>query len=158
MTQDQMCGGNAHTDGWRDLGAIHSAAMTGMSSLPSRSQIYYIYGDSSTNTFSAEHVFTTPLLPGEATDGTGANLKALLFCDLGRGSTDDSETWDEYGRPAYNTSRFAAARANLGKNSLSLSLDHYLTVSLSTSCDDKQPHRSSFHPHTLPTTHALPML
>lgn len=116
MTQDQMCGGEAKGIGWRDLGALHSAALTGMSSLPSRTQIYYIYGDSVTNVYSNETIFTTPLLPGERTSSSGANLKALLLCDLGRGNDDkdDSETWDEYGRPAYNTSRFAAARAGLG--------------------------------------------
>jgi hypothetical protein len=39
----------------------------------------------------------------------------VLFCDLGRGSSDDTFTWDEYGRPALNTSNSIGSRVAKGE-------------------------------------------
>jgi hypothetical protein len=42
-----------------------------------------------------------PLLPGEVVPERGTRV--LLFDDMGRGSTDDTYTWNEYGRPSIYT-------------------------------------------------------
>lgn len=113
LERDSMCGGKATGVGWRDTGAIHTALLTGMKSLSAGSLLYYRFGDCVDNVWSPEYTFTVPPQPG--TQPPDRPTTAILFCDLGRGSMDDSETWNEYGRPAYNTSRFAAARAQAGE-------------------------------------------
>ncbi len=113
LTKDMMCGGNAVNKGWRDTGAIHTAELQGMKSFTAGTILYYRFGDSVTNTWSQEWTFLIPPQAGQQPPNRPTS--AILFCDLGRGSMDDAETWNEYGRPAYNTSRFAAARAQAGE-------------------------------------------
>ena len=92
-----MSGPPANTTGWRDLGLIHTAPLTGMTLL-ANTRIYYIFGDSVTDLFSGEYVFQVPPLAG--TNPPSRPTTAVLYCDMGRGSTDDTYTWNEYGRPA----------------------------------------------------------
>ena len=116
LTKDMMCtgqGSHATGSGWRDTGAIHTAKFTGMKSYTAGTKIYYRFGDNTANTWSQEYIFHVPPQAGQQPPNRPTT--AILFCDLGRGSMDDAETWNEYGRPAYNTSRFAAARAQAGE-------------------------------------------
>lgn len=113
LTEDMMCGGNAQGKGWRDTGAIHTAALEGMTSFAAGTLLYYRFGDSQTSTWSKEWTFLIPPQAGQQPPSRPTS--AILLCDLGRGSMDDGETWNEYGRPSYNTSRFAAARALSGE-------------------------------------------
>ena len=108
-----MCGGQATTVGWRDTGAIHTAELDGMTSFTAGTILYYRFGDKVTQTWSKEWTFIIPPQAGQQPPSRPTT--AILFCDLGRGSMDDAETWNEYGRPSYNTSRFAAARVQAGE-------------------------------------------
>lgn len=92
-----MQGPPANTTGWREQGLIHTAALTGMAAL-ANTRIYYTFGDVFTDDFSDEYVFQVPPLAG--TNPPSRPTTAILYCDMGRGSTDDTYTWNEYGRPA----------------------------------------------------------
>jgi hypothetical protein len=95
-----MCGSPANSTGWRDLGLIHSAPFSGMKALAAKT-LFYSFGDATTNDFSPEYQFFVPPLPG--TQPPGRPTRAILYDDLGRGSDDMTYTWNEYGRPAYQT-------------------------------------------------------
>lgn len=112
IDQNQMCGAPASTIGWRDLGLIHNAKLNGMIKL-ANSVIYYKFGDSSTNDFSAEHHFQVPPLAGK--QPLNRPTTVVLFDDLGRGSNDMTYTWNEYGRPAFNTTASVGALVQAGK-------------------------------------------
>ena len=101
ITIDEVCGAPANTTGWWDLGLIHTSNFTGITSLPKDSKIYYIFGDEDMNMFSSEHTFYVPPSSGEQPSDRPTTI--ILYDDLGRGSTDDTYTWYEYGRPAINT-------------------------------------------------------
>ena len=94
---EQMSGPPANTSGWREQGLIHSAFLHGMTAL-ANTRIYYVFGDSITNDFSGEYIFQVPPIAG--TNPPTRPTTAILYCDMGRGSTDDTYTWNEYGRPA----------------------------------------------------------
>ena len=111
IAQTDMCGGDALGVGWRDLGLVHTASLSGMRAL-SGSTIYYIFGDAVTGTFSREFAFCVPPLAG--TQPPSRPTTAVLLCDMGRGSSDDTYTWNEYGRPAYNTSNSVGALVAAG--------------------------------------------
>ena len=97
LTVDQMSGPPANSTGWREQGEIHTAALEGMVNL-ANTRIYYIFGDAFTVDFSGEHMFNVPPVAG--TNPPSRPTTAILYCDMGRGSTDDTYTWNEYGRPA----------------------------------------------------------
>ena len=92
-----MAGPPANTTGWRELGLLHTAPLTGMTALAG-TRIYYSFGDSVTNDYSEEFYFQVPPVAGSNPPGRATT--AILYCDMGRGSTDDTYTWNEYGRPA----------------------------------------------------------
>eukprot|EP00604_Paraphysomonas_vestita_P002514 CAMPEP_0174818342 /NCGR_PEP_ID=MMETSP1107-20130205/1004_1 /TAXON_ID=36770 /ORGANISM="Paraphysomonas vestita, Strain GFlagA" /LENGTH=472 /DNA_ID=CAMNT_0016030055 /DNA_START=859 /DNA_END=2277 /DNA_ORIENTATION=+ len=92
-----MLGAPANTTGWRDLGLIHTASFSGMIQHTNQ-KIYYIFGDEATNDYSDEHIFHAPPVAGTQPPNRGT--RAILYDDMGRGSTDDTYTWNEYGRPA----------------------------------------------------------
>lgn len=100
IDKSEVCGAPANTIGWRDLGLIHTADMVGMKKLANK-KIYYVFGDEDTNDFSGEFVFNAPPLPG--TQPPNRPTRVIMYDDLGRGSTDMSYTWYEYGRPAVYT-------------------------------------------------------
>ena len=112
IERSDVCGGHAQTDGWRDQGSIHTAVMTGMKALQPGSFIYYQFGDKNTSDFSGMNNFTVPPQPGQQPPDRPTT--AILYCDLGRGSLDDSETWNDYGRPAINTTMSAGALIRTG--------------------------------------------
>jgi len=113
IAQAQMCGGVANSTGWRDPGLVHTAQLVGMEALATR-KVYYRFGDAATSDYSPEHTLLVPPLPGVAANA-GRPTTAVLFCDLGRGSSDDTFTWDEYGRPALNTSNSIGSRVAKGE-------------------------------------------
>eukprot|EP01031_Cornospumella_fuschlensis_P010169 gene10169-12470_t len=75
--------------------------------------LYYKFGDEATGDFSPERTFLVPPLPG--TQAARGNTRAILFDDLGRGSSDMTYTWYEYGRPAYATAMAVAAEIQAGQ-------------------------------------------
>lgn len=88
-----LCGSPSTTTGFRDLGLIHKAYFTGMKALASEN-IYYIFGDEATNDYSKEFKLHVPPLAG--TQPKDRPTTVILFDDLGRGSTDNTFTWNEY--------------------------------------------------------------
>lgn len=114
IRQDEVCGYPAYSFGWRDLGEIYLADMFGINQHANQ-RIYYIFGDeeSATGTpFSPEHAFLVPPLPGTQPPDRGTRV--ILYDDLGRGSTDDTYTWSEYGRPATQTLEYVGAEVAAG--------------------------------------------
>ena len=85
-----MCGSPAADKGWRDLGLIHTAILSGMQGLAGE-RLYYIFGDESTHLYSKEHVFTVPPLAG--TQPQNRPTTVVLYDDMGRGSNDQAYTW-----------------------------------------------------------------
>jgi hypothetical protein len=65
INKSQMCGKPANSTGWRDLGLIHTALLEGMLALTGK-PIYYIFGDSLTETYSEEIEFFVPASRGMA--------------------------------------------------------------------------------------------
>jgi hypothetical protein len=106
-----MCGGRANSTGWRDLGLIHTALFSDMSTLAA-TKVYYIFGDAATKTYSEEHVFHVP--PAAGTQPASRPTRVILYCDMGRGSNDSSYTWNEYGRPSYYTAMAVGAEVAAG--------------------------------------------
>ena len=101
IAQDELCGAPANTYGWRDMGQINYADMSGMDALAG-TKIYYTFGDAASDTWSSRNwEFYIP--PANGTQPTGRGTSLVLFDDLGRGSNDDAFTWEHYGRPSYNT-------------------------------------------------------
>jgi hypothetical protein len=111
IDQGEMCGAPASTYGWRDLGLIHTAPFQGMKALAGK-DLYYTFGDAKTDDFSKEYVFHVPPLPGS--QGVRPTT-AILFDDLGRGSSDMTYTWYEYGRPAFSTISAVGAEVARGE-------------------------------------------
>jgi len=72
-----------------------------------------VFGDEHTNDFSEEFRFFVPPAAGQQPKNRGTRV--ILFDDLGRGSTDSTYTWNEYGRPAYYTSISVGAEVADGK-------------------------------------------
>jgi acid phosphatase type 7 len=100
IEKSEMLGSPANSTGWRDLGLIHTASLSGMTQYPNQ-KIFYIFGDEATNDYSGEHVFHPPPLAG--TQPSNRGTRVVLYDDMGRGSTDDTYTWNEYGRPSIET-------------------------------------------------------
>jgi hypothetical protein len=111
ILESEMRGYPASSIGWRDLGLIHTANFTGVAAL-SNTKIYYIFGDEASNTWSKEYVFHCPPLAG--TQPPTRPTRVILYDDFGRGTTDDTFTWYEYGRPAINTTMAVAAEIENG--------------------------------------------
>jgi hypothetical protein len=112
INHTEYCGYPATTFGYHDLGQIHSANVTGMRAL-SAQQIYYKFGDDDTADFSEEFVFLVP--PRAGMQPPNRPTTVILFDDFGRGSTDDTFTWNEYGRPALNTTLSVAELVSRGE-------------------------------------------
>jgi len=116
ITEEDVCSGygsRAAGIGWRSQGAIHTANLVGMTNLAAGSKIYYVFGDETVpNGISREYEFIVPPLAGVVNPAHPTT--AILYCDLGRGSTDDAETWNAYGRPSINTTRSVASLLDQG--------------------------------------------
>mmetsp|Transcript_110172 Transcript_110172/g.215975 ORF Transcript_110172/g.215975 Transcript_110172/m.215975 type:complete len:633 (+) Transcript_110172:7-1905(+) len=116
IDKSEVCGSPSNSTGWHDLGLIHTAQLVGMKALAG-TKIYYVFGDAATDDFSSEHVFFVPPLPGMVvtdSEGTVRPTRAILYDDLGRGSSDSTYTWNEYGRPALLTMESVASYVNAG--------------------------------------------
>ena len=111
ISKDQMCGGTAASTGWRDMGLINTAPLAGMKDLGG-TRIYYVFGDDATGLYSHEHSFQVPPQAGQQPPNRPTT--AILYCDMGRGSNDDTYTWNEYGRPAINTTMMVGAEIAAG--------------------------------------------
>jgi hypothetical protein len=116
ISKNSVCGAPSNTTGWHDLGLIHTAQLVGMKAVAG-SKLYYVFGDDATNDYSDQHTFWAPPLPGVSknADGTVRPTRAILYDDLGRGSSDTTYTWNEYGRPAMETMQAVAADINAGQ-------------------------------------------
>ena len=106
-----LCGAPANTYGYRDLGPIHTATFLNVRNM-SVEYIYYIFGDSDSETWSQEYKFRIPPMIGQQPPDRGTTI--ILFDDLGRGSLDHSYTWNEYGRPSIYTAMSIGEEINLG--------------------------------------------
>ena len=111
ILRSEMCNAPASTFGWRDLGEIHTASFVGAAAL-ANNMVYYMVGDQVTDTWSKEYNLFLPPLPG--TQPPSRPTTVILFDDLGRGSTDQSYTWNEYGRPSIFTTMAVAAEIDAG--------------------------------------------
>lgn len=112
IEKSQMGGTPASTIGWRDLGLIHTANLTDMKANANK-KIYYRFGDAASNKWSREYIFHAPPLPGTQPPDRGTRV--ILYDDMGTGSTDDTYTWNEYGRPAINTTMAVTQEIIAGK-------------------------------------------
>jgi len=112
FSKSDLCGAPATTIGYRDLGLVHTAELVGMKALANQ-QVFYSFGDKATDDFSSEFVLHVPPLAG--TQPPSRPTTVVLFDDLGRGATDQSYTWNEYGRPSINTSMAVGALVSAGK-------------------------------------------
>lgn len=100
--------------GWRDLGLIHHANMTGMYAL-ANTKIYYIYGDEATSDYSNETEFYVPPAAGQQPPAyKNRGTRVIIYDDFGRGSNDDAFTWRFYGVPSLNTTMAVAAEIEAG--------------------------------------------
>jgi hypothetical protein len=111
IERTEMLGPPANTTGWRDLGLIHTASFTGMTQYPNQ-KIFYIFGDEATSDYSSEYIFHPPPLAGTQPSTRGTTV--VLYDDMGRGSTDDTYTWNEYGRPSIETMYSVGHQVALG--------------------------------------------
>ncbi|KAJ1434319.1 Metallo-dependent phosphatase-like protein, partial [Ochromonadaceae sp. CCMP2298] len=115
IEQDEVCGAPASTYGWRNLGLIHTAPMAGMKALAGE-KVYYVFGDEETQDYSGEFVLHVPPLPGSVVvEGGVRPTRAILYDDLGRGSSDSTFTWNEYGRPSMYTMQSVGALVDAGE-------------------------------------------
>lgn len=117
ITKDMLCDEPATGKGWRETGAILTADMTGMKAAAAQ-KVYYIFGDDGNGGgWSNEHVFNAPPLPGQPSaaraDGS-TGTRVILYDDMGRGTTDQSYTWSEYGRASLWTEQAVGAEVAAG--------------------------------------------
>ena len=114
IQREELCGAPAAGAGWHELGTIYKAEMLGMTHLAKKEtrKVYYRFGDEATGQWSEEYTFFVPPLAGQKSKGRGTRL--IMYDDLGRGSTDDSYTWHEYGRPSIHTTMAAGDEVRRG--------------------------------------------
>ena len=116
--RDDLCGAPANASGYRDPGRIHRAALTGIDRATTRFVVYELI-DSRGGLYPPAG---EPRLRARVPPPAGAHLEdgiwkekenkkdssrpvsVAMFADMGRGTDDDSVTWNEYGSPAFNTS------------------------------------------------------
>lgn len=77
-----MKGPPADSYGWRDLGLIHTANITGVAAL-ANTNIYYLFGDIASDTWSKEYDLHLPPLAG--TQPANRPTRVILYDDMGRG-------------------------------------------------------------------------
>jgi acid phosphatase type 7 len=74
--------------------------------------VYYKFGDNSTDKWSGEFTFRIP--PAAGTQPNDRPTRIVLYDDMGRGSLDQSYTWNEYGRPSMYTAMSVGAEVLKG--------------------------------------------
>jgi len=103
LPRDALCAAPATGIGWHDLGAVFDATVVGLRP-HAGGAVFYVVGDAGSGVFSPEARLWVPLAPGDVSRPTAI----VAYQDLGRGSPDDGATWNEYGKPGYNTTQFVA--------------------------------------------------
>ena len=111
IQKNELCGGQATGSGWRGLGEIHTAKFVGMKAL-ANTKVYYSFGDANTAEWSKEFTLFVPPLAG--TQPPTRPTQVILYDDMGRGSTDDTYTYNEYGKPAVYLAQQVAAEVQSG--------------------------------------------
>jgi acid phosphatase type 7 len=91
-----LCDAPAKTYGYFDPGTRNLANVTDLAP----GALYQYQLADSHGRHSEVFSFNVPTAPGR-----DATASLLVYADLGRGTIDQSLTWDDYGRPALNTSR-----------------------------------------------------
>lgn len=81
FTRESFCGAPANTIGYYDLGLTHSAPIEGLLQYPNQ-DIYYIFGDAATQTWSQEYRLHVPPLTG--TNPPNRPTTIVWYDDLGR--------------------------------------------------------------------------
>jgi hypothetical protein len=114
IDRSSLCGAPANATGWRDMGLIHSANITGIESMNlANTDIWYTFGDAATNVWSNRtYKFHVP--PTRGTNPPNRPTSIIFFDDLGRGSNDEAYTWYNYGEASYNTSKSAGYLISTG--------------------------------------------
>ena len=93
VTKDQFCGAPANAFGYRHSGYQHYAEIE--NKVDNKRAFEYQLGDDISDFKESTRVYEGKFLPV-----VGASHTTLaLFADMGVGTTDDSETWREYGQP-----------------------------------------------------------
>ncbi len=94
VSQSSMCGSPANSSGWRDLGNINTAPISGIVTMNlGSSWIYYTFGDSLMNLWSPEFRFWVPPARGHFTAGRGTRV--VLMADMGTGSSAQTSNSSE---------------------------------------------------------------
>ena len=115
---EDLCGAPATTSGYRDPGWIHRAALRGID----RSTVRFV-GYDLTDALGGAYPPAGERglrirVPSSGKDEDDVKndqspFTIAMFADMGRGTDDDAATWNEYGSPAFNTSRALAADADV---------------------------------------------
>ena len=124
--REDLCGAPATSSGYRDPGWIHRAALAGID----RSTVRFVgydlvdalggkYPPAGERGLRAR-VPRAGIAPSdddnkdekEENKNDEPEFTIAMFADMGRGTDDDAATWNEYGSPAFNTSRALAADAD----------------------------------------------
>lgn len=113
VLKEELCGWPANNHGWRDLGQINKANMTGMLAA-SNQKIYYTFGDADSSTWSSK-VWEFHVPPKAGDQPPDRPTTVVLFDDLGRGSNDDAWTWYHYGAASFNTTKSVGHRVAQGE-------------------------------------------
>lgn len=101
LPKTSLCGAPATTIGWFDLGTTFSATLTGLSAYAGR-MISYTFGDAARGVYGGVASLLVPQAPGDASQPT----RIIAYQDMGRGTTDDSFTFNEFTSPAINTTKW----------------------------------------------------
>jgi len=129
--REDLCGAPATTSGYRDPGWIHRAALAGID----RSTVRFVgydlidalggkYPPAGERGLRLRVPRVGIASSKDKNEGEDKNndkelnknnepaFTIAMFADMGRGTDDDAATWNEYGSPAFNTSRALAADAD----------------------------------------------
>lgn len=101
LPKTALCGAPATTIGWFDLGTTFSATLSGLSAYAGR-MVSYTFGDASTGVYGGVASLLVPQAEGDARQPT----RIIAYQDMGRGTTDDSFTFNEFTSPAINTTKW----------------------------------------------------
>ena len=110
VTKDQFCGAPANAFGYRHSGYQHYVEIE--NKVDNKRAFEYQLGDDISDFTESTRVYDGKFLPV-----VGASHTTLaLFADMGVGTTDDSETWREYGQPGLQVAESLGRLSNDGTN------------------------------------------
>eukprot|EP00958_Prasinococcus_capsulatus_P018616 scaffold2195_cov430-Prasinococcus_capsulatus_cf.AAC.2 len=112
FTPEDLCDVPATTYGWHDPGLIARALLPQISS-GHRHVLYMLRNvDEEGEHVSPKLKFAFP--PAEEISANNGLVSVACYGDMGRGTYDDTFTWQEYGTPSINTTKRLAANAENG--------------------------------------------